>query len=275
MVPFDFSAESLAGVRFAAVLAERCSLELMLLNIIEPLNNHNENVQADVFQKSFSDFVKVLPKNISIRQMVETGRFLHVVLSQIVKENPAMVVIGTKGSRGWEGSFVGSHAEKIVRMAPIPVFAIKNDFPANGIRNIVLPYDKTCNVEKLIPFAQYLHILFQAQINFLKIKKGTNGKIILNNFLSTSNCEVDAKKATGDTIYAATEAESILRYALETAADMIAVPTYGSRSIGKMFGPSVPADIVNHSKVATCSFPVGFEVDPRIWWPFSEISLTK
>ncbi len=50
-------------------------------------------------------------------------------------------MLGTRGARGWDGLFMGSHAEKIVRTSPVPVLTIREQTHTGQIRNVVVPVD--------------------------------------------------------------------------------------------------------------------------------------
>jgi universal stress protein A len=139
LVPIDYSACSGAALRFAVDLAQRYQASLDVVHVwdrpsyisdlmlttteLMPRQSFfqliNENAQRDLDQ-----FLKgtELPQG-------TTGRLLpgdpaSALLQEIKQGQHGLVVVGTHGRTGLSRLLLGSVAEKLVRLSPVPVLVV-------------------------------------------------------------------------------------------------------------------------------------------------------
>jgi nucleotide-binding universal stress UspA family protein len=258
LVPCDFSASSLAALRFASELAARYTTQLIVLTILDSAQSE-EKAQEEVLKGRFGQAAAALSANgLKIRQLISRGKFVPVVLETIAKEKIGLVVLGTKGSRGWDGLFMGSHAEKIVRTSPVPVIAVRGESHLDQVRNIVVPCNMAEDENKAAKGIKGLQMLLQAQVHLLyvdTIGTGNEDKPLIQ--LREYGARLGFENYTVNVSYAASETEGILHFAAEIGADMIAMATHGEKSPAKMYSPSIAADVVNHGRLLTWTCPIG------------------
>jgi nucleotide-binding universal stress UspA family protein len=65
---------------------------------------------------------------------VQPGRVCDVVAEQAKAFEADLIVVGTHGRRGVSRLLVGSDAEQIVRMAPVPVLVVRGEAAVAGSR---------------------------------------------------------------------------------------------------------------------------------------------
>lgn len=249
LIPCDFSPLSLHALRFAGGLCDNSQCELVVLTVSDGAPAIPDG-EVSVSHR-LEDAIRELGIATPVRHIVRRGRFVNTVLEVIVEEKIGMVLLATRGSRGWDGLFMGSHAEKIVRTSPVPVMTIREQARPGAIRNVVIPVDLR---EDPIAMAASMLPLFgaiQARWHLLHVITGRSAG---NDQVETSLREFGRKLGLGHFSVAveraSDEAEGILRYAGMIGADMIAICTHGEKKTGQMFGHSIAADVVNHSRVS-------------------------
>lgn len=139
LVPYDFSDCATDALRVAATLARRSGATVEVVHLYEQLTDfHTENqkIREEIEQKF--DMLPRLPflegvelRKFMLRQMGLTEIFRNERLA-----DADLVVMGSHGAQGLRG-LVGSNTQKIVRMAPMPVLAIKHHAEDFEVRDMV------------------------------------------------------------------------------------------------------------------------------------------
>lgn len=142
LVPVDFSAASSAAIDLGVTLAKASDAELTLLHVWElPIYPYME------FMLNSAEFVSTIEEAAG-KRLEETRRavqqrfpsaksqlMMGIPWQQIletVKQGPTdLLVMGTHGRQGLSHAVLGSVAEKIVRLSPIPVLTAHA--PPHGI----------------------------------------------------------------------------------------------------------------------------------------------
>ncbi len=143
LVPVDFSPASEAALAYAGDLAERLSVPLVVLHVVhDPEEMPGYYMKAmkkkrlgrieDVAAEMLDDFLekakKQHAKNKSLQQ-AEPKLLLGVPISRIMqfvsKIEPRMVIMGSKGRTGLKHVLLGSIAEHVAQLCPVPVTIVK------------------------------------------------------------------------------------------------------------------------------------------------------
>ena len=144
LVPVDFSSHSETALVYAAELAEMLGSKLVILHIVHDLNEapgyysvkgrdkqmrRMEDVAADMLDEFFR---KIQKKHAGLRALEQATTLLVVglpvnrILESAEKVHAGMIVMGSQGRTGLARAMLGSKAEQVVRLAPIPVMIVKN-----------------------------------------------------------------------------------------------------------------------------------------------------
>jgi nucleotide-binding universal stress UspA family protein len=101
--------------------------ELMLLSGAEGLNMLKlMQDQAKALLAKAADTAKTVGVSVETQLVEEPGRRLGEVVADHAKEWEAdLIVVGTYGRRGISRMVLGSGAEQIVRLAPVPVLTVR------------------------------------------------------------------------------------------------------------------------------------------------------
>ncbi|MFO0756979.1 MAG: universal stress protein [Byssovorax sp.] len=132
LVPIDFSDASHAALARARNLAARLDMEIVLLHVYTiPLVSY-PGTEPLVFPNLAGDIVTAAKRALDDlarasnvdRALMREGDPGAEILKAIEDIKPAMVVMGTAGRHGLAHLLLGSVAEKVVRMSPVPVLTV-------------------------------------------------------------------------------------------------------------------------------------------------------
>ena len=65
------------------------------------------------------------PRTLNVRSVIGHGNPAKEIVRFADEEKMDLIVMSTQGHSGWHNFLIGSVAEKVVRMATCPVFAVK------------------------------------------------------------------------------------------------------------------------------------------------------
>jgi universal stress protein A len=144
LVPVDYSACSRVALRYAAELGQRFGAKLDVVHVwdrpsyvsdvvmtrSDPLSPKSlivmiqENAQRDL-----DGFLKgtELPAGVELSSRLVTGDPASALLHELKAGNYDLVVVGTHGRTGLSHVLLGSVAEKIVRLSPLPVLTVPDE----------------------------------------------------------------------------------------------------------------------------------------------------
>ncbi len=138
LCPVDFSLPSYDGVKAAVELAQRFSAELILVNVIQPVQpavaagvpttqtgkEYYLEIE-DAARKSFEELIRsAVPEDVQVSTKILRGQPADEIIRECENENATAIVIATHGWTGWRRFVFGSVAEKVVRLARVPVVTI-------------------------------------------------------------------------------------------------------------------------------------------------------
>ena len=162
LVPVDFSAYSADALRYAVGIAERFASSIIVLHVMPretttqavfqrlgyrdlPLLGSlgqatapavppevEEEVVGDLRERVYTALQEFLPAPIAhypVELRVLAGHPFERILETAVREKVALIVLGTHGRTGLAHAFMGSVAERVVRLAPCPVLTVKASSP--------------------------------------------------------------------------------------------------------------------------------------------------
>lgn len=273
IVPIDFSEFSEYALNAAAILAKKNNAEILVVHMLELSTVHaygeetrNDHTEKALFyiklaEKKFDEFLrKDYLEGISVTPIIRHFKVFS-ELGEVASENNAdLIVMGSKGSSGLSGFFIGSNTEKVVRHSEIPVLVIKNK-PVNWeVKKVVFATD--FSDEATPSFLRAVTVLdsLNAEIQLLHVN------VPGESFRNTDDMERAVEKflqdAEGnlnrlsDVHYIAdkTAEKGILKYAHKINADMIAITTHGRTGLAHFFEGSISEDLANRANFPVMTF---------------------
>jgi nucleotide-binding universal stress UspA family protein len=152
LVPTDFSEGSQTALAHATTLARLFKAKIVVLHVIETLTytmtESLQRVDAYTMVKSMTESPQLMDVYALVKRAVEPaldqlvqdlqkdhvsatrclvqGTAYDQIVAQAKEVGADLVVMGTHGRRGVNHLFMGSVAERVVRMAPCPVLTVRS-----------------------------------------------------------------------------------------------------------------------------------------------------
>ena len=140
LVPTDFSDCARRAEETATALARGLAAELILLHVSVEASLYNEGMRGLVeprqvyeAQRAWAESAlaaraaEIRGTGVSAHAVVRSGLAVDEILTMAANEPCDLIVIGTHGRGGLSRFFMGSVADRIVRMAPCPVMTVRGD----------------------------------------------------------------------------------------------------------------------------------------------------
>jgi len=144
LVAVDFTSFSEKALVFASELAEKLNAELVVLHVIhDPAEapgfyahkgkkkkflRSMEEAAEEMMEEFLAKMRKDHPDQLPIKKAVSllvVGTPVTRILEIAEKEQAKMIIIGSHGRTGLSHLLVGSKAERVVQLSPIPVTVVK------------------------------------------------------------------------------------------------------------------------------------------------------
>ncbi len=271
LVPTDFSPLASFATGTALQIARKTGAEVILLHVVEmpgaafsvtgqSVNNSEFDLYTlKLISKTKEDLAKLVSENsqngVSITSNLEVGNAYQAISKLITDQQVDLVLMGSHGAEGWEETFVGSNAEKVVRRANCPVLVVKKEFDLANTKNIVFAADFEED-NSVIDKVKTLQNVLDAELHLVKINTPSNfvsdheGIQTIRNFAEKNKLENFTVNIYNDR----QEEDGIMYFAEEVDADLIALGTHGRTGLYHLLSGSIAEDVVNHSKrpVWTC-----------------------
>jgi len=143
LVPVDFSGHSLVALLKACKLADCTGQPVIILHVVhDPAEMpgyyslvtkkkkvaHIEDLAQEAFDAFVQDAIEQHP-NVKLLQEAQTmlviGLPVNRILEMIDITKASMVVMGSHGRTGMKHIMLGSKAEQVVRLCPVPIMIVK------------------------------------------------------------------------------------------------------------------------------------------------------
>ena len=149
LVPLDGSETALCGLREAVALARATSSGLRLLHVLtDPplMAEMGSPADHDAFHmRMLKDGEHILAKGLheaalaglecaSALREARGRRVADVIVEEAEREQCGLIAMGTHGRRGFSRAALGSDAETVARMSPIPVLLARRRVDAGAAR---------------------------------------------------------------------------------------------------------------------------------------------
>jgi len=276
LVPTDFSDNSRHALNVAAAIAAKAGSRIEILHTntaiayapplpeyYTPANfdtaEYYETAANELFNMKSALLDEKNNKDLEIITRVEEG-FLHTSIRGVANKDTAdLVVMGTKGATGAVEFFVGSNTEKVIRTAHCPVLAVpetSGEFNpkvlvlSSTLRHDQLPaFHKVAEWQKVFPF--------EVRVLYLNNPAGFDSshdiEKVAHDFCSQAGIKNATVFISGNTF---NEASSILQFADEQSADLIAMATHQRQGLSHLLFGSLTEDTANHSDIPVLSIPI-------------------
>jgi nucleotide-binding universal stress UspA family protein len=268
LVPVDFSPYSISASKMGAYLAKKTGGTLHLLHVANipvgwATQSLKERQQNPVLEKRFVDAQTKLKKfakrpifkSIPVTATIKGDVPFEQILCFAKAHHIHLIVMGTHSAGETTSLFIGSTAQRVLRMASCPVLSVKKNYTPKDIRKIIFASDFEGNITRSVNTAKNLAANLNASVDLLYVNTPTRVKDS-EKPVTRMKAEVHVQKQItfNYVVYQDLEIEKgIINYAKKSKAGMIALVTNSrKRKAGYQLG--VTETILSHTDVPVLSF---------------------
>ena len=242
LIPIDFSNQSMYALTKACSLAQTKNSKVYILSVIEEQNKISSlflDDQTDILQNKVKSKLNKISEemhakySIDIEVMVSKGKVYNQIIDVSKMISTDLIIMGTTGSpkEGFK-KFIGSNAERVVRLAQCPVITIKGQNLKNGCQNIILPLDLEKETREKITYAIEYARYWDATIRLVSVlldDNQQNKNVLIKNinqaerFIKDAGVSCSAELVSGDK--KVTLGDFVFNYAKENDGDLIMIMT--------------------------------------------------
>ena len=240
LVPIGFSKQSIVALGQAFNLAKIKNSDVVLLSVIEGqsmiqslfLDDKSDELKAKVKSK-LEDIASVYSSKYSVDTniMVAKGRVYEEVNKVADMISADLIVMGTNGVNS-KSKFIGSNAEKVVRLSKCPVITIKGKYHRDGCENIILPLDLEKQTKEKVTYALEYARYWDATIRIVSVVLRDNNEVrakLIKNIKQVEQFIIDAGvKCTSEIVEGEKKqnlGDFVFDYEKKFDADMIMIMT--------------------------------------------------
>jgi nucleotide-binding universal stress UspA family protein len=240
LVPIGFSEQSIIALGQAFNLAKIKNSDVVLLSVIEGqsmieslfLDDKSDELKAKVNSK-LEDIASIYSSKygVDVDTMVAKGRVYEEVNKVADMISADLIVMGTNGVNS-KSKFIGSNAEKVVRLSKCPVITIKGKYHRDGCENIILPLDLEKQTKEKVTYALEYARYWDATIRIVSVILRDNNDVrskLIKNIKQVEQFILDAGvKCTSEIIEGEkkiTLGDFVFDYEKKFDADMIMIMT--------------------------------------------------
>jgi nucleotide-binding universal stress UspA family protein len=275
LVPTDFSEYALYALKTAAIIAKKMYAQIRLVHTFDLSSKEaQEDAQFKDFYDQLSaakkeqldalsnmDFLKGITVNVHFEPNMKPWE----MVTKDKYKNADLIVIGSNGKSGSRDLFIGSNAEKIIRMASAPVLTVKKEDEFFDIRKIVFASDFHDDSYTVFKKIKFFIDFYKAQVNLLKV--------ITPRYFETTNTSTGlmndfAKKfnLTNFTINTWNDSnieDGILNFSNRQKTDLIAIETHGKSGVNHIIGGNLAENIADDAQLPVLTIKIEEEKDHK------------
>ncbi|MDP2423540.1 MAG: universal stress protein [Bacteroidales bacterium] len=266
LVAIDFSKGSVHALNYARKLAEKLSANITMVWVdsecgIGAINAAISNEFRTEAIKNFNELIALHKKDGSkaeIDYKLRRGKVYQEVANITRSLDIDLIVAGTHGVTGFEEFWIGSNAYRIVSYAPRPVITVRFDYSIKGdFKNIVLPIDSTSETKQKVPIACTMARNLGAKIHIVGLHstglKSLHKKTLSNMGYVIRHCQKHNVVFESLEIQSNNITKSIIDYAINYEADLIAIMTEQQGSASSLLLGPQAEQLVNYSLIPVLS----------------------
>jgi nucleotide-binding universal stress UspA family protein len=279
LVPLDFSDLSKHALPAAKVFAELFEGSITPFHSYLPAtetdgpymlglgpNPPDEYVEVEPMIKERLDEIagELIPESLLRPAVVSIGNPPHAIVD--TADDYDMIVMSTHGRTGFSRFFLGSVAEKVLRMAHKPVLVVDKESEFQEIKKIMVTTDFSENSHAAFEWAKTIATTADAELELVHVLKfdqnhpdePEESKVNLRRerlkiLVKEEFHEVEDRLTTELIISSDSPHEAILNYTLNNEHDLIVMATLGLTGIDYLMVGSTTANVVRHVKLPVLS----------------------
>ncbi len=265
LVAIDFSESSINAFLHALSIAQKCSLDMLLVWVqktaaekdkFEPLVDPTKEVIKQ-FDALIAKYQLELPEN-KMSYKIRKGKVYKEITDEARESKSALIVTGTHGASGFEEFWIGSNANHIISLSPCPVITIRAGIDIQRpLNKILLPIDSTLETRQKATFTGYLAKKHGAVVHILSLYT-TKIKAVRQNvdlyakqvalYFREEGIKFEQTAVESDNI-----SDTMISYAKKIDANLISIMTEQETKASNIWMGPFAHQTVNHSPIPVLS----------------------
>lgn len=261
LIPIDFSDYSNEALKVGAKIAKTNDCEIILLHVLELPHQTSDSfgsgksIPEIMFYKDqmIAKLNKLMDneilKDLNTSNAFDFKKVEEGIINASITNSVDLIVMGSKGTSGFEELLVGSNTEKVVRLSNIPVLVIKKTDKDFETKNFVFASDFSKESKK--PFKKMLEFAksFNSNLSLVMIctpydfKPTHVAEKIITDFVKDFEINNYSTHIYNDE----NVEKGILSFAKKIDADLIGIATHGRSGLTHFLNGSIGEDIANHA----------------------------
>jgi nucleotide-binding universal stress UspA family protein len=221
--------------------------------IIMPVVTFEKEFMKELRKKTKAGFDRVTakykPEGVTVKSIIEFGSPSRLIIETVKRRSIDIIIMGTHGATGFREYFIGSNAEKVVRLSPVPVLITKHYYKG-PMKNIIFPNTlETEKQEDLIRKVKDLQAFFKATVHILYVNTPTRftADNVTQERLKAFAKRFSFRNYTLNVYNYPFEESGIIQFAKGINGDLIAMGTHGRTGLSHFLNGSLAEDVVNHA----------------------------
>jgi nucleotide-binding universal stress UspA family protein len=266
IVPLDFSNESLNGLNYSLMLANKTSANIQMIHVVGKNDSIDSQLQKTETQLAIIKFEDVLLKykekcssKVTLNYNIKEGKIFEEVTNLAQLFDEALIVLSTHGASGFEELFIGGNAYKIASHSKIPVITVRKKCLLANINKIVLPLDSTIETCEKVPYTVKIAQQFNSKIHLLSVQHSDSQQLNkkTHQYVEQVSSYIDSHKVSYivEHLQGENVTDTVLDYANSVKADLISIMTEQETNISKFFLGSYAHQMINKAFIPVFLFP--------------------
>lgn len=277
VVPLDGSAFGKRALPFALALARRSDAAVEIVHVHEPppavFGTPAVELRMGADQRTrMRDDLTRLAAQLRVETGVDTSaRFLDGdvvpgLQRQLSQGGASLVVMMTHGRGGRSDYWLGSVAEGLIRVSPVPVLLLRagSEWPGKLqeplFRRVLVPLDDSSIASEVLPYALWLAQPGETALALVTVADpalAPTGRLMAEQRLAEMADDIRANGFEVKTTVVSSQhaAQAILAFAEERAIDLIALTTHGRGTLGRLLLGSTADKVVRGAHVPVLVYP--------------------
>ena len=286
LVPLDFSEASLNALETAIAIAKQQNSNIMLLNVADSsfifgfkgvyyISEKTIDSIVDVSSRMLNSLLTTLKEKhqLNFTSEVKVGLVPHSIINTAADIDADLIIMGTHGVSGFREFFIGSTAQKVVKISSCPVLTIPPNkkwldfkkilFPVRPIKGVMEKYDF---LRKIIANANAsMGILFLVP-TYDEIEKKLLKHLVKDIKVKVINDQI---RVSGTLKIGENISQAVLKRSKSFDADMIVITAKIDAGFKQFFIGPFEQHIVNHATMPVLS------IRPKLAKPDSQVVIQQ
>lgn len=260
LVATDFSVEANHALHVARQLALHTGAALTLLHVVEP-PSATAPITAEALAAAREQIAELrlstlaAEPGMTVRTIIETGNADNCIRAVAATQGADLVVVGTQNHGVVKRLVLGTHTERLVRLASRPVLAVKHPAPSFNVRRLIFPSDFSPEAENAAAGLRRVLSLFpNASLHLLHIVAPASNRGDIQERITSFIKRHQLARATPAVVEAPNRAVGIRRFAESTAADLVLLATHGRTGFSRLLQTSVAEQVATKALPPVLTF---------------------